>query len=269
MKVFFNHFKQTTSSNDIASEWLKQAEPGSVNVVTTDDQTGGRGQRGRAWDQRPGLDLAWSMAIKWPLEQHRGSKIPEPILFNKAVAVAIWSLVDSALPGSELTGIKWPNDILIRRDAGRMAWQKCAGMLIENAWKGERWDGSVIGVGMNVNSDRSSESGRTSLRSETKKSWDISTLAIELHETVMHQLQILEKDGRQIESAYQQALIGTNHWLPFTLQDEPGWGKIHSVDLQGNLLMQWRMNETSKARDLSVAQSNQLRWDGLDSDASA
>ena len=52
MKVFFNHFKQTTSSNDIASEWLKQAEPGSVNVVTTDDQTGGRGQRGRAWDQR-------------------------------------------------------------------------------------------------------------------------------------------------------------------------------------------------------------------------
>lgn len=267
MKVFFQHLKQTTSSNDIASTWLKQADPGSACVVTTEEQTGGRGQRGRTWDQQAALDLAWSMAIKWPLDGRGESKIPEPILFNKAIAVAIWTMVDSLIPAPGLTGIKWPNDILIRQDGNQIAWQKCAGMLIENVWKGERWDGTVIGVGININSDRSEETGRTSLRSETQTWSDISRLAVNLQKEVMRQMHSLEQDAGAIEAAYQRALIGTDQWHPYTLLNEKGWGKINAVGQDGELQMHWRVSDASSAKKISVNQSNHLRWDWLDLNA--
>ena len=248
MKVFFQHLKQTTSSNDIASTWLKQADPGSACVVTTEEQTGGRGQRGRTWDQQAALDLAWSMAIKWPVDGRGESKIPEPILFNKAIAVAIWTMVDSLIPAPGLTGIKWPNDILIRQDGNQIAWQKCAGMLIENVWKGERWDGTVIGVGININSDRSEETGRTSLRSETQTWSDISRFAVNLQKEVMRQMHSLEQDAGAIEAAYQRALIGTDQWHPYTLLNEKGWGKINAVGQDGELQMHWRVSDASSAK---------------------
>ena len=59
---------------------------------------------------------------------------------SEAVKRCIAGTLD-ALPAPEVR-IKWPNDVLIRHDG---AWKKCAGILLENHWKGQNMHGIVIG----------------------------------------------------------------------------------------------------------------------------
>ena len=45
--------------------WLKEhaAEFGHGDIVVTDDQTAGRGQRGNFWEAEPGKNLTFSMKL--------------------------------------------------------------------------------------------------------------------------------------------------------------------------------------------------------------
>ena len=154
------HLEQTESTNDVGGQWLKTATPGEILTVWTSNQTQGRGQRGNAWEQSPGLDLALTVAVKWPAN----ATPRDPVATNKAVTVRIRHAISGLLTNSSgirAIGIKWPNDILVQNTAKR--WLKCAGILIENTWRGTTWDGMLIGVGVNVNSVHSGANRRCAL----------------------------------------------------------------------------------------------------------
>lgn len=123
------------------------APAGSVFVARA--QTAGRGRRGRAWLVEPGCTLAFSMLWTFPVDPAALSGL------SLAVGVGIQrALTDPALgalkPGFR-TGLKWPNDILVRRPDGSDA--KAGGILIESVLRrtvqGEREMAVVIGVGLN------------------------------------------------------------------------------------------------------------------------
>jgi len=122
------HFRSCDSTNEIA-RGLAAAGSGTGTLVTSDEQTAGRGRQGRPWTTPPGA-LAYSVVLRGPVE------IPSTVPLRAGVAVC--EAVESL--GADRAMVKWPNDIWIE---GR----KCAGILVE----GRPQDGwAVIGIGLNV-----------------------------------------------------------------------------------------------------------------------
>ncbi len=124
---------QTASTNDDASAWLGQGAPDGA-VVLADEQTSGRGRRGRSWLAAPGTSLLMSVIVR--------PEIPPARLpcVNLAGAVV---LADVLAEYHLSPAIKWPNDVLL---GGR----KVAGILGEAAWSGAILDGVILGLGINV-----------------------------------------------------------------------------------------------------------------------
>lgn len=252
MNLTRSHLASTPSTNDEGSRWLKTATPGQALSVWTHHQTVGRGQRGNTWDQVPGKDLAWTLALKWSSEDTDR----HPIAFNKAVTASIRDAVAHVLgtDGCQLA-IKWPNDLLARREGG--PWEKCAGVLIENTWKGGRWDGVLVGVGLNVNATRSAEERRCSLIDVTGHVHDLASIEQLLSARLLSQLAAPNDD-----SIYLQHLLGMGKAHAYTYQGVKGTGTVRGVDEHGALELDWQL-DGGPTTAITVAQSSDLEWDWL------
>lgn len=227
-------------------------------VVTTDDQIKGRGQRHHEWDQQPGLDLAWTLAHKRNATRTTQFDASAPFALNKSIALRVCEVVESILPAQAEVGIKWPNDIMLRSDATDRHWQKCAGLLIENTWRGSHWEGVALGIGMNVHSTRHTESGRIALSDVGHSIPDLQTISKQLCAAISPLLMAQQSDAR-VESAYQNRLIGRDAWQVYTHREVTAKGQIQGVDNHGRLCMQWEL-----AGDLLIVQdSKELSWDWL------
>jgi BirA family transcriptional regulator, biotin operon repressor / biotin---[acetyl-CoA-carboxylase] ligase len=119
-------YKSTSSTNDIA--WQYANNPANNGLaVFAENQTKGRGTRGRKWYDRPGQSILCSiMLADSPLS---------PETLTLASAAAINDAIEKSCKCRTL--IKWPNDILLD---GR----KLAGILVE-----ARGKICVIGIGIN------------------------------------------------------------------------------------------------------------------------
>jgi BirA family biotin operon repressor/biotin-[acetyl-CoA-carboxylase] ligase len=124
------HFKVTDSTNSRARELAEAGAPGGT-VITTREQTAGRGRQGRVWTAPEGKALLYS-AILRPLDERH-------LLLPLSVPLAVCAAAEALRPGSKGM-VKWPNDVWLE---GR----KLAGILIE-AKPQDGW--AVIGVGLNL-----------------------------------------------------------------------------------------------------------------------
>ncbi|MQA73937.1 MAG: biotin--[acetyl-CoA-carboxylase] ligase [Solirubrobacterales bacterium] len=122
------HLRLTDSTNERARGLAAAGAP-SGTIVTADEQSAGRGRRGRAWSAPPRAALLYS-AILRPLGAAHA-------LLPLAVPVAVCEAIESLAPRS--CAIKWPNDVWI-------AERKVSGVLIE----ARPPDWAVIGIGVNV-----------------------------------------------------------------------------------------------------------------------
>lgn len=106
-------------------------------VVTADQQTNGRGRKGREWISPPGSNLYLSIILRPEVSPAYASQIP--ILSVIASVRALERMVPD-LPFR----IKWPNDIYC---SGR----KISGTLCEMKAEMDRVNHVVVGTGINVN----------------------------------------------------------------------------------------------------------------------
>jgi BirA family biotin operon repressor/biotin-[acetyl-CoA-carboxylase] ligase len=107
-------------------------------VVLSDEQTSGRGRFGRTWVSPAGENIYLTLVLRPdPTRVRRLS-----IITALAVAVAIEEITPLK------PTIKWPNDV-------RVQGRKLAGILIENEFSGSDVLFSLVGSGINVNSDPS------------------------------------------------------------------------------------------------------------------
>ena len=120
------HLRRTGSTNDRARELAIAGAPHGT-LVTTSEQTAGRGRQGRSWTAPAGSALLASLVLR-----------EAPELLPLVAAVAVAEAVE--LTGGRAAGVKWPNDVLVD---GR----KVAGILAEGRPQ-ERW--AVLGIGVNV-----------------------------------------------------------------------------------------------------------------------
>ncbi|MBN31341.1 MAG: hypothetical protein CL845_05030 [Crocinitomicaceae bacterium] len=246
--------EKTESTNNVGSQWLKSALPGEILTIWTPNQTRGRGQRGRTWEQAPGRDIAWTTAVKWPTD----SRPKDPVAFNKNITARIREGIAKALVDSKAdhsVEIKWPNDIMIRSAKGR--WLKCAGILIENTWRGPTWDGVLIGVGVNVNSTHSYAKRRCALRDFTNSELPLASVEANLSQCVMEGIQ-----NHSSIDGYFEHLIGREQIERYSFCGKAGMGIVKTVNINGALEMEWAAQGDAK-QQLTIERSDLLAWDWL------
>lgn len=126
-------FRRVGSTNDIAKA---MAEDGAAQgtLLLADEQTRGRGRRGRAWSAPPGTSLSMSMVVRPPT---LGATRVLTLRLGLAAARAIERLLPVPIT------IKWPNDL---EAAGR----KTAGILCEATVVEDRVVHVIAGLGINV-----------------------------------------------------------------------------------------------------------------------
>jgi len=122
------------STNDRARALLD--EPGGEGrAVVTEEQTAGRGRRGRTWLSPPGRNLMLSVAVR--------PRVSATDAWQLSVAAGL--AARNACGAFAPVALKWPNDLVA--DDG----EKLGGLLLETTIDGDRVTSAVIGIGINVN----------------------------------------------------------------------------------------------------------------------
>ena len=125
MKFIIHRLKTCASTND-AVRALAAAGAPEGTIVVANEQTAGRGTKGRTWHSPSGLGLYVSILLR-------------------PASVADVPLARDAVEASHglAARIRWPNDILFD---GR----KLGGVLCESVFAGDRPEFVIVGIGLNV-----------------------------------------------------------------------------------------------------------------------
>ena len=209
-------WNRVTSTNDLAA----RAGTSPFNdglVVLADEQTAGRGRRGRSWTAPPRSSILMSVVLFPP--RHLATRHLEAA-FGCAWLTALGAVATAELV-TAWTGrdakIKWPNDI-------RIDGRKIAGILVERvpapappdmtSPSGEislaQWS-AVIGIGLNVNLNRDAfppelAAGATSMQIEAGgESFDRSEVARDMIRRLDHWYDASRSRGVEILNSPWQA----------------------------------------------------------------
>ena len=132
----FLYYENVSSTNELATELIKQEKAAHGTVVIAGNQTAGKGQRNNTWHSEPLMNLTMSIIL-------RPKKISpvKQFYISKIISLAVCSCLEQH---SASFSIKWPNDIYYKSD-------KIAGILIEHSIIGNKISASVCGLGLNIN----------------------------------------------------------------------------------------------------------------------
>jgi len=213
----------TNSTNDYLKELTAKRYVGNFTVVTTEDQTSGRGQRGAQWNTEPGKNLTFSVLVRDLLLEVRG-------IFNLNVAVAVSIVQALEVFNLPLLNIKWPNDIL----AGN---KKVGGILIENSIKPGGEIFSVIGIGLNVNQKNFDGLAKaSSLAVIGNRNFNKEEILLAILEKMKHNIaRLMHNDTKSVWEKYHEKLYKINVPMPFERNGQKFMGIIKGVSYDGML----------------------------------
>ncbi|MBU2899445.1 biotin--[acetyl-CoA-carboxylase] ligase [Maribacter dokdonensis] len=216
----------TQSTNTYLKDLSFKRELDDFTVVTTKNQTSGRGQLNAKWESEPGKNLAFSI-----LKKNLDIPIQRVFLVSVCVSLAIIeSLKDFDIPD---LSIKWPNDIL----SGSY---KIGGILIENIITGSKIKRSIIGFGLNVNQKSfKSAPHASSLNAITGTDFDLDeifySLIEHLHQNMIKPFQLMESE---LYAQYHAHLFKKGQMSTFKIyDDEQITGTIEKVSIDGKLVV--------------------------------
>lgn len=213
------------STNSYLKKLSNEKELSDFTVVSANFQKNGRGQMGSIWQSTQDKNLTFSILVNF-----KELSISRRFYISIAVSLGILTTLNNEF-GTNFK-IKWPNDILADRD-------KIAGILIENNFRGTKISQTVIGIGLNVNQIKFSNTlqNATSLLILTNKITDKELLLEKLIKDIQYQFQLLkEKKYKELKDNYLMALYGYKQTMNFKDKKEVNFtGKIVGVDEEGKL----------------------------------
>lgn len=128
-------YKETGSTNLDAKKLAEEGAPEGTLVVA-DQQTAGRGRRGRTWISPAGESIYMTILLRPNCEPGQVSSVT--LVMALAVMEAMKELTFAEC------GIKWPNDVVINK-------KKVCGILTEMSLDMDSIHYVVVGTGINVN----------------------------------------------------------------------------------------------------------------------
>ena len=216
-------WNRVASTNDIAV----RAGASTANeglVILTEEQTAGRGRRGRTWSAPPGSSILMSVLLFPARGTHpRAAWLTALAAVATAEVVAAWSG-----PGAAIT-IKWPNDV-------RVGGRKIAGILVERATRA-----AVIGVGLNANIDPETfppelRASATSLSIVTGGRIDRSELARALIQRLDAWYQLgLTHGPESLNGSWRDRSEHLGQTVAVTTPDGPALGRLDDLHLRHGL----------------------------------
>ena len=129
---------ETVDSTNTKAKQLAELGEEEGTLIISDEQTAGKGRRGRSWCSKKGANVFMTLLIRPRIEPKYLSGIT--LLAAMSVATAIKDICDTEAK------IKWPNDIVINK-------KKICGILTEMSSEMNYVNYAVIGIGINVNDD--------------------------------------------------------------------------------------------------------------------
>lgn len=215
------------STNICATQRISAGMAQNGDVIWAGHQQKGRGQRGKTWEDEPGVNIAMSLIIKVSLP---GSKFA---LLSMMVAHIVAQYFACLFPDWQ-TAIKWPNDIFIND-------KKASGILIENIWKGSVWQYSIIGIGINVHQTLFPPElpHATSLALESGKTFNLQEIITHIRSGILNLLPQMEQQEQEIISAYNQHLFRRNREVTFLhiAEQRKFQAFVQEVDQDGKLIL--------------------------------
>ncbi|SDB66932.1 BirA family transcriptional regulator, biotin operon repressor / biotin-[acetyl-CoA-carboxylase] ligase [Flavobacteriaceae bacterium MAR_2010_188] len=214
------------STNSYLRKLCANGDLSDFTIVTANIQNNGRGQMGTTWVSEKGKNLTASI-----YKRFNYLEIEDKFLISMLVSVSVMEAL-RALNIRNLN-IKWPNDILAES-------QKIGGILIENIIKGDKIDGSIIGIGLNVQQTNFENLPRaTSLLCLSGKTYETEEVLYTIIDSLKRNCEELKAgNGDYIKNTYHQYLFRRDK--PSTFKDEAGnlfSGYIKGVSDNGNMVV--------------------------------
>jgi len=245
-------FHSLPSTNREAVE-LAQGEVEHGTVVVADSQTAGRGRLSRTWFSPPGANLYCSIILRTPRPAERFMEWLSwlPLITALAAAEAIEHIL------SINVSVKWPNDLLISD-------RKVGGILCESGTGIRSGPFQIIGIGINVNSDR--DDWPTDLRATATSIWQERNIVVDRNRLLAQLLLELEHcidelavhGTNRIGLAYSQRCSTIGHTVQATLANgDTIVGLAEGIGQDGSLRVRIQTPDsgsgTSETVDLRVA----------------
>ena len=219
------HLEQIDSTNAYLQRMQSEADIRNW-VVSTDEQSAGKGMGSNSWESEVGKNLTFSLAVDMgflPAERQ--------FLLSEAVPLGIIEVLDTILPAEKLH-IKWPNDLFYEN-------RKLAGILINSTIKANMMDVSIIGIGLNVNQVQFQDwpTHPISLKMITGKSHDLQPLLEQIAEHIIIKVEQLKSDPTIIEQDYLKRLFRYRTWADYEVNGKVLRLLMTGIDPFGRLVL--------------------------------
>ena len=253
------YLAKVDSTNNFAMKLLKN-EPEKFSdigfLVTTSEQTSGKGQRGNIWSSSPDQDLAMTWVIsKPPKVDATVFNMAAALATGKGIRKAILDITGVNLPTAALS-VKWPNDVYFWSNGG---YRKVAGILVENNWRGDTWTASLVGIGVNVLSRRLSRSYHAVSISEVINH-DIKPNELEapILEFLLDYLDVLNSESgtNEIAQEFNKELYGRDEEREYLVDGTKHQGLLKKIDSNGMGIFEWKGINSPNAR----LHSSEVKW---------
>lgn len=194
-------------------------------IILAEQQTAGRGRRGRNWFSPFGENLYYSLALRVDggIRQLEGLSLVVGLALLRALRAM----------GVAGAGLKWPNDLLV---GGR----KIAGILLELSGDPADVCHVVIGVGVNVNmvatNQQAIDQPWTSMREELGGLVDRNEMACELSRQLVRYLAVHREQGfSALLEEWQESHVWQGRKVRLTAGVQAVEGIVLGVDQSGAL----------------------------------
>jgi BirA family biotin operon repressor/biotin-[acetyl-CoA-carboxylase] ligase len=230
----FYYLKTVPSTNKHLHELLAQNDRLLEGIlVLAGHQSAGRGQYGNQWFVEPSKNLTFSFLLKPNMV-----KMHQHFYLNKVISLGLLegvkeSLMSCADFDPEKLKVKWPNDLMYED-------KKWAGILIENAIRGNAINHSIVGIGLNVNQRKFDENqGRGgSPGAAFDQNFDlVSLLQKVVTQLEKHYLALRSGNLLFIDKSYISNLYQFEKTENYRIKDEIIEGKIVAVEPTGHLIV--------------------------------
>lgn len=237
------HYKESVDSTNTWAKMLAEEGAPHGTVVFADEQTAGKGRRGRVWENPKGVNLAFTYLLR-----------PEFLPESAPMLTLVMGLSVAQVCGEYGLDawIKWPNDVVVNR-------KKICGILTEMSAQIDYVNYVVIGTGINVNQRSIPENLQdraTSFYLETGKDFLRAQIAASVMETFEKNYELFTQtcDLSLLINEYNQILVNNQQKVKVLDVNQEFTGISAGITPKGELLVTKDDGETVKimAGEVSV-----------------
>ncbi len=223
------HYEESVETTQKIAHTLANEGTPEGTLVVAEEQLGGKGRLARNWYSPKYSGIWMSLILRPAIPFHQAPQLT--LLAAVAVAQAIEGVTDLQ------PQIKWPNDILINR-------KKVTGILIELQAESDRIHSVIIGIGMNINQQKSDfpedlQETATSLLIEGNKKVSRATMIQEVlvRLEVLYE-QFLVEGFLPIKKLWENYAISLGQEIKATTVNHTIIGKALGITEEGVLLLE-------------------------------